>query len=262
MKKHLITAAMLLTCSMAFAQEPLKNKNGVIITPEPGEFAIGIDAVPFLKYGGSLFNDSNDSPSAEFGAGNPLTFSGLYVKKENFAYRAKVRLGVGVLKEDTLVARVGSTNPNETVANETKTSSSNITIGGGIQKWRGKSRVKGFYGGELLFNIQTEKTSYSYGNALSSENQATRTKSEKPGNSFGFQLRGFVGVEYFFAAKMSMSAEFGWGPSLISTGQGETQTESWNGSSAETKVSNTGKSSVFTFDNDNANGAINLNFYF
>ena len=87
-------------------------------------------------------------------------------------------------------------------------------------------------------------------------------KSEKPGNTFGFHLRGFVGIEYFFAAKASLSAEFGWGPALSSTGQGETQTESWNGSSAETKVSNTGKSSVFSFDNDNANGAINLNFYF
>lgn len=262
MKKTLICLGLVVVGLSASAQEPMKNKHGVIITPEVGEFSFGLDAVPFLKYAGSLFNDSNDSPSAEFGANNPVTFSGLYVKKENFAYRTKLRLGFGVEKQDTLVPRAGSTNPNETVADETKLSTSNITIGGGIQKWRGKSRVKGIYGGELLLNIKTEKTAYSYGNALSSENQTTRTKSVKPGNSFGFQLRGFVGVEYFFSAKMSLSAEFGWGPSLVSRGQGETQTESWNGSGAETKITNTGKSSEFRFDNDNANGALNLNFYF
>lgn len=263
MKKTFLTGVLILSgLAITLAQEPLKNKNGIIITPEPKEFGLSIDAVPVLRYAGSLFNDSNEEPSAQFGANNPLTLSGLYVARENFAYRAKVRIGISSEKQDTLVARAGSTNPNETVANSTRTTETNFTIGGGMQWWRGKARVKGYYGGELLFNINTAKTNYEYGNALSSENQATRIKSEKPGNSFGFHLRGFVGVEYFFAAKMSVSAEFGWGPALVSTGQGELQEESWNGSGVDVRVANTGKSSAFNWDNDNANGAINLNFYF
>jgi len=40
------------------------------------------------------------------------------------------------------------------------------------------------------------------------------------------------------------------------------QEERWNGTSAEAIVTNTGKSSSFRFDNDNAAGAINLNVYF
>lgn len=262
MKKILVLSCVLGLSTLAQAQQPIKNKRGVTLTPEAGELALSIDAVPFLKFGGSLFNDQNVSPFAAFGINYPLTFTGLYVKKENLAYRGKVRLGFGVQKEDTLVARIGSTNINETVANERKLSTSNITIGAGIQKWRGKSRVQGYYGGEMLFSIGTEKTTYNYGNPLSSENQTTRLKSEKPGNTFGFMLRGFVGLEYFFSPKVSLSAEFGWGPSLLSRGKGEVQTETWNGSGAELKVSNTGKSSDFVMDNDNSNGAINLSVYF
>ena len=262
MKKTIAAAALILASTSLWAQDPIKNKHGVVLTPEAGEFALNIDAVPFLKYGGSLFNDESNAPYASFGSNYPLTFTGLYMKKNNFAYRAKLKLGFGVQKYDSLVARIGSTNPNETVANETKLSTSNITIGAGIQKWRGKTRIQAYYGGEVLFNIGTEKTSYSYGNPLSSENQATRLKSEKPGNTFGFTIRGFVGIEYFFAPKVSLGAEFGWGPGFFSTGQGETQSESWNGSGSEVKITNTGKSSEFSMDNDNSSGAINLSFYF
>ncbi|MFN8153041.1 MAG: hypothetical protein U0Y08_01980 [Bacteroidia bacterium] len=262
MKKSIALLAFVLSGGCLMAQNPIKNKDGVVLTPEPGEFALNIDAVPFLKYAGSLFNDQSDAPYASFGSNYPLTFTGLYMKKENFAYRAKVKLGFGVQKADSLVARIGSTNPNETVANETKLSTSNITLGAGIQKWRGKTRVQAYYGGEVLFSIGTEKTSYTYGNPLSSENQATRLKSEKPGNTFGFMLRGFVGIEYFFSPKVSLGAEFGWGPSILSTGQGETQSESWNGSGTEVTITNTGKSSEFVMDNDNSSGAINLSFYF
>lgn len=262
MKKPILIAALVLITGSLFAQNPIKNKSGVILTPEVGEFALSIDAVPFLKYAGSLFNDQTNEPYASFGSNYPMTFTGLYVKKENLAYRAKLKLGFGVQKDDSLVARIGSTNPNETVANETKVSTSNITIGAGIQKWRGKSRVQAYYGGEVLLSIGTDKTSYTYGNPLSSENQTSRLKSEKSGNTFGFMVRGFVGIEYFFSPKVSLGAEFGWGPGIVSTGQGETQSESWNGSGAEVTITNTGKSSTFTMDNDNSSGAINLSFYF
>ncbi len=262
MKKTVLLASLLLSTSLSFAQEPFKNRDGIVITPEKGEIALGFDAVPFLRFMGSLFNDNNETPIAGFTAYHPLTITGLYVIKENTAIRGKVRMGFGVEKTDTLVPRMGSTNPNETVSDETKLSTSNITIGGGLQKWRGKGRVRGFYGGELLFKITTDKTTYSYGNPLSSENQVTRLKSSKPGNGFGFNLRGLIGVEYFFAAKASLSAEFGWGPTLQSKGRGEVETETWNGSSAESTVTNSGKSSNFLFDNDNASGSLNLNFYF
>jgi hypothetical protein len=182
--------------------------------------------------------------------------------KDDLALRSRIRIGLGVNKTDTLVARVGSTNPNETVSNETKINTSNITLGSGLQKWRGKGRVRGYYGGEILFSVNTEKTTYTYGNALSSENQNTRTKSSRPGNTFGFHLKGVLGVEYYFAAKSSLSAEFGWGPQLKTQGRSKIESESWNGSGSTSQSQEGGKSSSFVFDNDNAGGSLNLNFYF
>ena len=264
MKKLTLILSFIFITFIATAQEPFKNREGLIITPEKGEMSIGFDAVPFLRFVGNLIHSENEnnSPNSNFTAENPLTITSNFMLKDNIAIRSKIRFGMGVVKTDTLVARIGSTNPNETVSNETKVNTSNITIGGGLQKWRGKGRVRGFYGGEILFSIATEKTTLTYGNPLSSENQSTRTKSIEPGNTFGFHLKGFIGVEYFFAAKSSLSAEFGWGPQLQTRSRSKVETESWNGVNATSESQEGGKSSTFMFDNDNAGGSLNLNFYF
>lgn len=262
MKKLTLILSFIFITLIATAQEPFKNREGLIITPEKGEMSIGFDAVPFLKFVGNLIHSDNDAPNSNFTVENPMTITSNYMLKDNVAFRSKIRLGLGVVKTDTLVPRIGSTNPNETVSNETKVNTSNITLGGGLQKWRGKGRVRGFYGGEILVSIATEKTTLSYGNPLSSENQSTRTKSIEPGNTFGFHFKGFIGVEYFFAAKSSLSAEFGWGPQLQTRSRSKVETESWNGSSAASESQDGGKSSTFMFDNDNAGGSLNLNFYF
>jgi len=264
MKKNiLILFAISIACSSSAQQ--IMSKKGYPILPEKGDWSIGFDVVPFLEYTGNLFNNTNinKSPSADYKQNSPFAISGLYVKNENTAYRAKVRLGINKTKTDTLVGKAGSTNANETVVDETKVNNTNIVIGYGIQKWKGHGKVKGIYGVEGLLSITGNKTLYSYGNALSSQNQVqNRLKSNKTGTGFGFQIRGFIGVEYFFAPKMSLSAEYGWGPSINSIGAGEIQRESWNGNSVDTSIEKTGKSSEFGFDVDNAGGAINLSFYF
>jgi hypothetical protein len=262
MKHVLMTIVLGISITAVSAQDGIRNKKGTLLTPEAGEYSIGLDAVPFLSYAGSLFNDGSTPPTAEFSADNPLTLTGRYMKTADLAYRGKVRLGFGTSKSEVLVPRIGSTNLNEKVADETKVTSTAITLGAGLQKWRGKSRVRGFYGAEAMIGLTTLDSNFTYGNPLGAENQVVRKKSNKQGSTFSFQLRGFAGLEYFFAPKVSLSAEFGWGPTLQSTGRGELQEERWNGSAAESTVSNTGKSSQFLFDNDNAAGAINLNVYF
>lgn len=262
-KKPVIVVLFLIVTLAVRAQEPLRNKNGILVTPEAGEFALGFDAAPFFRYTGNLLNGNNDSPTSDFMQAYPMTITGVYMKRNDFGYRGSVRLGFGTEKSDTLVKREGSTNPNETVSNETKTNTSDITIGAGIQKWRGKSRIKGIYGAEFLINIASEKTTYSFGNPLSAQSStSSRIVSDKTGSSFGFKLRGFVGVEYFFAAKASVGAEFGWGPALQTKGRGEVKSESWTGNGVTDTVTETDKSSSFRFDNDNASGSLNLRFYF
>ena len=251
-----------LATALSASAQQITNKKGDPVLPESGDWSVGFDAMPFLNYAGNFFNSSNKAPTANFNAAHPLTFSGIYVKTPSLLYRAKIRLGVTSAKVDTLVARVGSSNANETVANERKHTTTNVSFGAGIEKFKGKGRLKGIYGVEGLLSFTGDKTTYSYGNDLSTENQESRLRSSKLGTGVGFQLRLFMGVEYFFAPKMSVSAEYGWGPTIQSTGQGETVTEAWSGSGVTTTIKNTGKSSLFTLDNDNGAGALNFNFYF
>ena len=263
MKKIFLLSICLSFAGFSNAQESLTDKQGHPILPKAGDYSLGFDAAPFFTYFGNLFNQgSNNSPEVLFTQQHPMTISGLYLKKDNLAYRGKIRVGFGTQKSDTLVKKNGSTTLNETVANETKRNTSNIVLGFGIQKWRGYGRVRAFYGGAILFGVSTDKTTYTYGNDLSNENQDTRNTSYKPGNTIAFSLRGIIGAEYFFAPKISISAEYGWGPSVVSKGQGELVVEKWNGGGLESVTSPTGKSSKFFFDNDNNGGSINLNIYF
>ncbi len=262
MKKIVILLFLLVSGSSLNAQD-LMTKKGLPILPEAGDWSIGFDAIPLLEFVGSIFTDSLHSPSASFKEGYPLTLTGMYVVSPTMAYRGIVRLGFANDKTTTYVPRSGSTNANETVADEIKKSSANVTIGAGLQKWKGKGRLKGFYGAEAFINFNSGKNTYTYGNALSNETPTqNRVKTEKAGTGFGLGIQGFLGVEYFFSAKMSLSAQYGWGPTLSFVGKDEVQTESWNGAGVDSNIINTGKSSQVGFDNNNGSGAINLNFYF
>ena len=247
----------------AFAQEPT-SKKGTPILPHKGNWGIGFDVVPIVKYAGNLFYDSNNNN--DLSINYPLSITASYLRKDNLAYRFRLSLSNTSEKKDTLVPRLGSTNPNEEVADETKTSENSELIGFGIQRWVGKSRVRGYYGGEGAFIIETSKRSYSYGNALGSTNPVnTRIKSEKDGTVFGFMARAFVGVEVFIAPKIALSAEYGLSPlSIMGKSPHEIVRDSWDGSAVKSETETvTGKSSTIGyFNSDNNNGSISLLFYF
>ena len=164
----------------------------------------------------------------------------------------------------------------------------NITLGAGLEWRRGKGRLNGIYGLEALVKLTSHKDSYSYGNEMTSSNSSptstdstawpaslnqtsqpyasnqvnSRITENKDGFGFGFGIRGFLGVEYFFAPKMSLSGEFGWGPMIDNIGEGENTYQAWNGTEVTSSVRKTGKTSNFIIDTDNVDGAIVLSFYF
>lgn len=279
MKKLILTAALATAIIGANAQDMMSKKNTPIL-PEANDWSIGFDASPVLNYFGNLFNNTtNNSVSAAFQQN--MTLVGKMMKDENTAYRMKLRIGFGSASSDNLVDQDGSTaTPVPTVTDNRKISSMNFNIGAGIQKYRGKGRLKGFYGAEAGIGLGSGKNTYSYGNAFSSTNTSptttvdfnsgqssavsSRTTESKNGSTFGFNLRGFIGAEYFFAPKMSLSAEYGWGLGLSSTGEGESTTESWDSvnNGVRTTTSKSGKSSDFLLDVDNAGGQIVLSMYF
>ena len=246
MKKSLLILAMLIGGAVT-AQDNMTSKKGTPILPEAGDWSIGIGANSTLEYFGNLMNGSNSAPSFDWQS-SPNVIRFKMMKDENTAYRAGLRLGFGSEKAKYSGSTAGS-------KKDSTVSSMNIDLAAGIQKYRGKGRLRGFYGGEAGIGLGSKKTTETYnGNA-----PAPSTLENKEGGTFRFSLGAFIGVEYFFAPKMSVSGELGWGLNLSSTGEGETTTADGIGGSTSSK---TGKSSSFQFDTNNADGAIILNFYF
>lgn len=273
----IILAALFITIGLQ-AQSQLVSKKGVPILPEAGEYMIGIDATPFFSYFGNMFNGNmaNSSPNFGFTATTPLSIYGKYMVDEKTAYRGIFRIGYTSYKEKAFIIEDGQTapaDPNKVVEDAAKNSQTHITLGAGLEKRRGKGRLQGIYGGQLLFSINTNKDTYTYGNDFSATNiNPSRTNfgsnagwvlTDKTGTNFGVNLQAFVGVEYFFAPKMSISGEFSYGLIFSNTGNGEIETESWDvpGNVVETTISKTAGDSFFGFDTG-VTGAINFNFYF
>lgn len=245
MKKSLLIIAMFIGAT-ATAQD-LTSKKGTPILPEAGEWSIGVGANSTLRYFGNLMNGNNNAPSFDWA--NDQIITGKMMKDANTAYRAYVRLGFGSNKWEMQDVDLDGDGFADIDSAEVKTSANNIALGAGIQKYRGKGRLRGIYGAEAMIMLGGGKTTISATNY---------DKEDKSGSTFGFGVRGFIGAEYFFAPKMSLGGEFGWGLSLSSTGEGEV-TETSGGT---TTTTTTGKSSSFGFDTDNASGSIILSLYF
>jgi len=285
MKKTVLFVAAAILASSTFAQDGLTSKKGEAYLPEAGDWAIGFDAMPFLDYA-----SNGNLPNAQWVANNrPMTIVGKMFKDESTAYRAKLRIGFGSSTQEGVYDTSLTTLTGE-VTDEMKMSNMMITLGGGIEKRKGNTRLQGFYGGEALISFGGSGTEYTYADASSGTaaagnvhqstqfdfgnntayngNANERVLKNTNGSTFMLQLRGFIGVEYFFAPKISMSAEYGWGLMMSSTGNGEVDTEEYTVATGATDFSNvarkhtTGASSSFGIDTDNNGGSITLMFHF
>ncbi|MCA6364864.1 MAG: hypothetical protein IM638_17670 [Bacteroidetes bacterium] len=284
-KSTLIVAALAFGVTSAFAQD-LTSKKGEPILPEAGDWAIGVDATPFLDYFGNFIggNGSNYG-TANWAFTNPFAMiTGKMFVSPNMAYRGMLRIGFGSETMKNFVTDDASTaTPPATVTDEMKVSGNFIGLGGGLEWRRGKTRLQGYYGGMAMVMFGGGKTSYSYGNAFSSTNTTPTTTSDfltgtsaaagsritedKSGSTLGFGVRGFIGAEYFVLPKLSVGGEFGWGLALSRTGDGEQTVESWNGTAATSTTTKTAGGGSFGVDTDNANfgmapGALFIHFHF
>lgn len=223
MRKLLLTVALVSAVAIANAQT-MTSKNGTPILPETNDWSIGFDATPMLNYFGNMFNNTaNNSLNMSYPSNNGMTIVGKMVKDENTAYRAKVAINFGSHTDTRGTSGFNSFDSLFT-ASEIETSSMNITLGAGIQKWRGKGRLKGYYGAEAMIGFgSATDTTYTYLKSLTTTSGLGSSQvSERTGGSvFGFGVNGFIGVEYFFAPKMSLSAEYTWGIAISSEGESE-----------------------------------------
>ena len=284
MKKRftLIVIAIFASITM-FAQETSSDfvsKRGIQILPETGEYAIGINATPFFTYFGNMLNGNaaNAAPTFGFTAAAPLTITGKKMVDANTAYRGIFRIGFTNDKYNEYVNDDTNTSTTPMFVTDSKSvSEMNIALGAGLEKRRGKGRLQGIYGAQAIFSLNTHSDKYTYGNAMTTTNftpttsdfagnsgmVGSRTVTNKQGTTFGIAVQGFVGAEYFFAPKFSVSGELMYGLYFMSQGDGTLDTEQMNsaGTGVETITTNTGGESHFGLDTG-VSGTLNLNFYF
>ncbi len=274
-----------------------KSVRGHEVLPQKGDWAMGVSASSFLGYLGNMMNNSasNGAPSfstastpSAFGVGSlgGWAVMGKYMKSSNLAYRVRFQANTGSNTLKNAVAKDLTTpdplNP-KFVDDKMTTSSTVVLLGAGFEKRRGHGRVQGFMGAELLAGFSGSKKTYTYGNKFTSDFSsptsttdfytgtaavaAARTKESSTGNSLLFGARGFAGVEYFIAPKLSLGGELGYTLGFSTNGKGYTTTELWNPTTLKTstvttdKYGNAGLSS-FGAGLDNINAGINLHFYF
>jgi hypothetical protein len=290
MKKKVLFVASIFLATATFAQDGLTSKKGEAYLPEAGDWALGFDGTPFLNYAGNMFNGNTaNSVNATWVGNQPaMTIYGKYFKDESTAYRAKLRIGFGSQTWKNTFDTSTTTLTGE-ITDERKDSYFNLTLGGGIEKRRGNTRIQGFYGGEMLISIGSSSTEYTYADVSTGSiaggnvkqatyttdfiTGATTTGGERDlkianGSTFQLGLRGFVGVEWFLAPKVSVAAEYGWGLAMSSTGDAERDTEEYAVSTGATDVSiiqrkhTTGGGSKFGIDTDNNGGVISIFFHF
>jgi hypothetical protein len=288
MKKKVLFVASIFLATATFAQDGLTSKKGEAYLPEAGDWALGFDGTPFLNYAGNMFNgNTGNSVNATWVGNNPaMTIVGKMFKDETTAYRAKIRIGFGSTTTNGIIDTSTTTLTGE-ITDEQKSSNFMLTLGGGIEKRRGNTRIQGFYGGEMLISIGSSSTEYTYADASSGttaggnlhigtnfdfgSNNYTATErvvKNAAGGTFQLGLRGFVGVEWFVAPKVSVAAEYGWGLAMKSTGDGEIDTEEYavpTGATDESLISRkhtTGGTSSFGIDTDNNGGIITIMFHF
>jgi hypothetical protein len=287
----LATAAIAQDATTTTTEAPvLKSKKGEAYLPVTDEWALGVSANPFLDYLGNFLNgtDGNNAPEFEYPT-NPASRFGVFgklMKDEKTAYRLRFNLGIGS-RTNKAVVNQNELNPDPAYPAFTedwqKVSTTSILIAPGIEKRRGSTRLQGVYGAELVIGYTSSKTTYEYGNSLSADfpnvvnshefgnnniiNGTTRATEDKTSASFLVGARGFIGVEYFIAPKISLGGEFGYLLGFETLGRATRKTETWDAASVavrntETDVlGNNGFSSI-GIGLDNLNGSINLLFYF
>jgi hypothetical protein len=250
----IIMSALFLTAGV-FAQADMESKRGVPILPEQGDIGLGIDANPILNHIGNMFNGNVNNNNAAFNfmggmqAGNTVYLK--YYLEDKVAVRAGVRFGHTngidrefVMKDDDV--------PNPLIqVTDTRTFTTNfINVGGDYLMYRGKGRVQGYYGGGLMFMYWATNEKYDYGNPITStftspethnfganipNGSGERMLERYTKNRLGVGARAVIGVEYFFAPKISLGGEMGLGL-WYRDNSGYTTWERWTGTEYETET--------------------------
>jgi len=274
MKKLILTVVVAFSIvTIANAQE-LTTKKGFTILPEAGDVVIGFNAVPVVDFFLNVVNiqvdNANYSQHPGYVSGFGQVLVGKYFLEDNQAARFKVAINTGSVKASTFFDNPddifnGVAEPGE-LEDVAVVKQSNIILGGGLEFRRGHNRLQGFYGGEVLLGFASNSVKNTWAVDMDNTSMTNgytngdgsaldgRILNQKSGMAITFGLRGFAGVEYFFAPKISIAAEFGWGFGMTTNPRGSITTEDWDAAAVTAEENtaegnNSGSGMGFQVDN-------------
>ena len=215
--------------------------------PKAGDWAIGIDMQPVYEFVGNMFYTGQGGTPATrrntlgsfggeetFGLGAiNRTIMGKYMLDKTTAFR--VNLGIGKQVSDNFAYiqddKERFLNPlsEADVIDHQKINAAVYSLAAGLEFRKGKDRIQGYVGADLLFAYNKAKYTYTWGNAITEINQTpshanfvwdiaynpnyagyfagTERILEHAGNSTYIGIAGRVGVEYFVAPKLALGGE-------------------------------------------------------
>lgn len=283
MKKKILFVAALFAGSLAFGQgttTSMKNKRGLEYLPQAGDWAIQFDAVPLINFGLNAvkFNTNTGDKAQHLGyaGGFNNVIVGKMFTSATEAWRVKVGINYMSNSSETVLGTYGTNGESDYIQTE-KNVTTNIVLGFGKEWRRGHNRLQGFYGAEALLVLGSPRPTQTFDYNLILQDAisegvetagATRNLGETSSGSFGFGVRGFVGVDYFVLPKIAIGAEFGWGIGYTSSNL-STSTETDNAGETEVTESQAAKNSGFNIGIDNGastmfggSAALNVTFHF
>ena len=204
MKKIILTAAAVFAFSFANAQD-LTSKKGEPYLPEAGDWGISFNADNLFKYVGNAFSGattSNGIGAVENSNGAGGSFTGKKFKTANQADRYTVGFAAGT-SSDTDASDV-----------TTKMTVLNLEVGIGKEWRRGKTRLQGFYGYDLIAGL----------NLIDSKKTGSAA-AVKQGVGFNVGAQGFLGAEYFIFPKMAIGASYTYGVNIDIKGSASGSTD-------------------------------------
>lgn len=297
MKKliSIITIICLLPLMGVSAQEKAEKQ----YLPEEGDWAIGIDVVPLLKYVGNAFNGSQENEIESLG-GAPFTknnknfrnrmlmpdvsIMGKYMLTDEWALRANVGIMVRseydrrYVKDD----KAALLNPlsNDKVIDKAHHSRNGMSIAVGAEYRKGSKRVrvyseldcylrsktiKPLIAGEMKTTInQNPSIAFDRNNeTMLGDNRILKNNGQ--GSDFYTGITGSAGVEWFIAPKISLGAEVNLSLYYLFGNQTYIESEGYNTSTQKietrTDLVSPGNRG-FYIGTESLGGSLNMTFYF
>lgn len=285
-------------CLLIANLSPAQEKTTTYL-PEEGDWAIGVDALPILRYAGNIFNGNTDNKYIDNISGRPfvntnkrftdrglvpdVSIMGKYMLTDEWGLRGNIGFMFRSIHDNRYVRddRALALNPlsEDKVIDYAHYKRNGASIMLGAEYRKGQRRVQGVFGMGVLFAFQNDNTSYTYGNELTDINQRPSTsfsevyddngyrviKTNGKGSDFYTGLTGSAGFEWFVAPKISLGAEVNLSLYYILGNQDFEESEGYNTSSGKIEKKTdliSPRYNEFYFGTENLGGSLYMTFYF